>query len=140
MGGDAYIVAHQSRSILCVPLIKKGTLAGLLYMEHSLTPGIFTVDRVQMLEVLASQAAISLENARLYEDLEAENLMRAAAESHLRETQEKRFFQSSSGCAAGSSAGASPAKRTLDARRANRLVQGWLRQNAAISPARQCEQ
>ena len=88
-GGDAYIVAHQSRSILCVPLIKKGTLAGLLYMEHSLTPGIFTVDRVQMLEVLASQAAISLENARLYEDLEAENLMRAAAESHLRETQEK---------------------------------------------------
>jgi GAF domain len=88
-GGDAYIVAHRSRSILCVPLIKKGTLAGLLYMEHSLTPGIFTVDRVQVLEVLASQAAISLENARLYEDLEAENLMRAAAESHLRETQEK---------------------------------------------------
>ena len=88
-GRDAYIVRHQSRSILCVPLIKQGTLGGLLYMENSLTPGIFTMDRVQMLEVLASQAAISLENARLYEDLEAENLMRAATESHLREMQEK---------------------------------------------------
>ncbi|WP_328807407.1 DUF6765 family protein, partial [Paraburkholderia elongata] len=42
-----------------------------------------------------------------------------------------RFFRSSSGCAAGSSAGASPAKRTLDARGVNRLLQGWLRQNAA---------
>jgi hypothetical protein len=42
------------------------------------------------------------------------------------------FFRSSSGCAGGSSAGASPAKRTLDARGVNRLVQSWLRQNAAI--------
>ena len=88
-GRDAYIVGYQSRSILCVPLVKQGTLAGLLYMENSQIPGIFTVERVRMLEVLASQAAISLENARLYEDLEAKNLMRAAAESHLRETQEK---------------------------------------------------
>jgi signal transduction histidine kinase len=88
-GRDVYIVAHQSRSILCVPLVKQGTLSGLLYMENSLIAGIFTADRVQMLEVLASQAAISLENARLYEDLETENLMRAATESSLRETQEK---------------------------------------------------
>jgi C4-dicarboxylate-specific signal transduction histidine kinase len=74
---------------MCVPLIKHGTLSGLLYMENSLMAGIFTVDRLQMLEVLASQAAISLENARLYEDLEAENHMREATESNLRETQGK---------------------------------------------------
>jgi predicted ATPase/signal transduction histidine kinase len=88
-GRDAYIVGRQSRSIMCVPLIKHGTLSGLLYMENSLMAGIFTVDRLQMLEVLASQAAISLENARLYEDLEAENHMREATESNLRETQGK---------------------------------------------------
>lgn len=88
-GRDPYVVGHQSRSILCVPLIKQGTLSGLLYMENSLIAGIFTADRVQMLEVLASQAAISLENARLYEDLKTENLIRAAAEASLRETQEK---------------------------------------------------
>nr|MDW3663063.1 hypothetical protein [Paraburkholderia terrae] len=41
------------------------------------------------------------------------------------------FFRSSSGCAAGSSAGAGPAKRTLDARGVTKLVRGWLRQNAA---------
>lgn len=88
-GRDAYIVERQSRSILCVPLVKQGTLSGLLYMENSLIAGIFSADKVQMLEVLASQAAISLENARLYEDLQAENLMRAATESSLRETQER---------------------------------------------------
>ena len=88
-GRDAYIVGRQSRSIMCVPLVKQGAFSGLLYMENSLMAGIFTTDRLQMLEVLASQAAISLENARLYEDLEAENQMRAATESNLRETQGK---------------------------------------------------
>ncbi|MGF6724552.1 signal transduction histidine kinase [Paraburkholderia sp. GAS41] len=88
-GRDAYIAQYRCRSVLCVPLIKQDTLAGLLYMEHGLTAGIFTTNRIQMLEVLASQAAISLENARLYEDLATENFMRAATESHLRETQEK---------------------------------------------------
>jgi signal transduction histidine kinase len=88
-GRDPYVERNQSRSILCVPLIKQGTLSGLLYMENSLLAGIFTVDRVQMLEVLASQAAISMENARLYEDLKTENLMRAATEASLCETQEK---------------------------------------------------
>ena len=87
-GRDAYIIGRQSRSIMCVPLIKQGSLSGLLYKENSLMAGIFTTHRLQMLEVLASQAAISLENARLYEDLEAENRMRAATESHLRETQQ----------------------------------------------------
>jgi hypothetical protein len=50
-----------------------------------------------------------------------------------------RLFRISSGCTAGSSAGASPAKRTLDACRGSKLMQGWLRQNAAISPARLSE-
>ena len=57
------------RSILCLPLINQGKLTGILYLENNLTPTVFTPDRVAVLKVLASQAAISLENSRLYRDL-----------------------------------------------------------------------
>ncbi|WP_158671641.1 sensor histidine kinase, partial [Bradyrhizobium guangdongense] len=66
---DPYIVENHLRSILCLPLINQGKLAGILYLENNLTPGAFTPDRVALLIVLASQAAISLENSRLYDDL-----------------------------------------------------------------------
>ncbi|QOG23706.1 AAA family ATPase [Bradyrhizobium sp. SEMIA] len=66
---DPYIVESHLRSILCLPLINQGKLAGILYLENNLTPGAFTPDRVALLTVLASQAAISLENSRLYYDL-----------------------------------------------------------------------
>jgi PAS domain S-box-containing protein len=64
--GDPYIVQSAVRSILSVPLINQGKLAAVLYLENNLTPNVFTPDRVALLKVLASQAAISLENARLY--------------------------------------------------------------------------
>jgi PAS domain S-box-containing protein len=67
---DPYIVQHRARSILCLALIKQGKLIGILYLENNLTPHVFTPDRVTVLKVLASQAAISLENSRLYRDLE----------------------------------------------------------------------
>src|SRR5438270_12954200 len=67
---DPYIVQHRARSILCLALIKQGKLIGILYLENNLTPHVFTPDRVTVLKVLASQAAISLENSQLYRDLE----------------------------------------------------------------------
>jgi PAS domain S-box-containing protein len=67
---DPYIVQCRGRSILCLPLINQGKLIGILYLENNLTPRVFTPDRVTVLKVLASQAAISLENTRLYRDLE----------------------------------------------------------------------
>jgi PAS domain S-box-containing protein len=67
---DSYIAQRRVRSILCLPLINQTKLSGLLYLENNLAPRIFTHDRVTVLKVLASQAAISLENARLYHDLE----------------------------------------------------------------------
>jgi PAS domain S-box-containing protein len=67
---DEYIGRHRARSILCLPLIKQGTLIGVLYFENNLMPNVFTPARVAVLELLASQAAISLENTRLYADLE----------------------------------------------------------------------
>jgi PAS domain S-box-containing protein len=66
---DPYIVHRRVRSILCLPLINQAKLLGVLYLENNLTPNVFTPDRVALLKVLASQAAISLENSRLYHDL-----------------------------------------------------------------------
>jgi signal transduction histidine kinase len=67
---DPYLGLHAPRSILCLPLVRQGVLGGLIYLENSQAPKIFTSERVRLLELLASQAAISLENARLYADLE----------------------------------------------------------------------
>ena len=67
---DPYIARRRARSILCLPLIKQAKLIGVLYLENNLTPHVFTPTRVAVLELLASQAAISLENTRLYADLE----------------------------------------------------------------------
>jgi PAS domain S-box-containing protein len=67
---DAYIAEHHTRSVLCLPLIKQATLIGALYLENNLMPNVFAPTRVAVLQLLASQAAISLENTRLYADLE----------------------------------------------------------------------
>ena len=67
---DPYIRQRQARSILCLPLINQGKLIGVIYLENNLTPGAFAPARIAVLKLLASQAAVSLENTRLYRDLE----------------------------------------------------------------------
>ena len=67
---DSYIPQHRARSILCLPLINQAKLIGVLYLENNLTSHVFTPTRIAVLKLLASQAAISLENTRLYRDLE----------------------------------------------------------------------
>lgn len=62
---DPYIVAHQSKSIICTPIINQGRLLGIVYLENNLAEKVFTSARLEMLKLLASQAAISLENAVL---------------------------------------------------------------------------
>jgi PAS domain S-box-containing protein len=66
---DPYLRERQARSILCEPLITQSTLIGVLYLENKLAPGAFAPARIAMLKLLASQAAIALENARLIRDL-----------------------------------------------------------------------
>src|SRR5262249_6629219 len=66
---DEYVRGNGARSILCMPLLKQARLVGVIYLENNLTPGAFTSGRTAMLELLASEAAISLENARLYAEL-----------------------------------------------------------------------
>jgi PAS domain S-box-containing protein len=67
---DEYVRQQRPRSVLCLPLVKQAKLMGVLYLENNLAPHVFTPKRLAMLELLASQAAISLENTRLYRDLE----------------------------------------------------------------------
>jgi len=66
-----YIQTHHPKSILCLPLIHKDRLRGVLYLENNMTTHAFTQSRVNLLKLLTSQAAISLENALLYDNLEA---------------------------------------------------------------------
>jgi PAS domain S-box-containing protein len=67
---DEYLRRHRTRSLLCIPLVKQARLAGIIYLENNLTSGAFTPARMALLEVLASDAAISLDNARLYHHLQ----------------------------------------------------------------------
>jgi PAS domain S-box-containing protein len=67
---DPYLQQRRPRSVLCLPLIKQTKLVGALYLENTLTPRAFTSARIAVLELLASQAAISLENATLYAELQ----------------------------------------------------------------------
>ena len=63
--GDPYITANKSKSILCGPIMDKGNIAGICYLENSLVTGAFTPERLKLLGILSSQAAISINNARL---------------------------------------------------------------------------
>jgi predicted ATPase/signal transduction histidine kinase len=84
---DPYIRERQARSILCLPLITQAKLIGVLYLENNLAPRVFAPARIAVLKLLASQAAISLENARLYADLHLENSERKRAEEGLRRSE-----------------------------------------------------
>jgi len=66
---DPYIRQQRVRSALCLPLINRGELIGVLYLENNLAPRVFAPARIAVLNLFASQAAIALENARLYRDL-----------------------------------------------------------------------
>ncbi|WP_437627959.1 trifunctional serine/threonine-protein kinase/ATP-binding protein/sensor histidine kinase [Sorangium sp. So ce1151] len=102
---DPYIAARGVRSILCLPAMRQAKLLGILYLENNLVRGAFTSERMRVLQVLATQAAISLENALLYDTLEqrvedrTRELIRkndelAGALRELRDTQDRLIVQS----------------------------------------------
>jgi predicted ATPase/signal transduction histidine kinase len=84
---DAYLRESRVRSLFCLPLVNQGELAALLYLENRLAADVFTPARSGVLRLLSSQIAISLQNARLYANLIAENSERQKAEEALRESQ-----------------------------------------------------
>jgi serine/threonine protein kinase len=69
---DPYLATHTVRSLLALPLTHRGRLGGVLYLEHRDAPSAFPPSRVELLSVLASQAAIAVENANLYRSVEAQ--------------------------------------------------------------------
>nr|WP_255216391.1 AAA family ATPase [Pseudenhygromyxa sp. WMMC2535] len=71
--GDPHVLRRRLRSVLCTPIRHKDELVGVLYLENELTAGAFTGARTEVLQILLSQAAISLENARYYDELKALN-------------------------------------------------------------------
>jgi serine phosphatase RsbU (regulator of sigma subunit) len=75
---DSYIITHQPKSILCTPLVNQGQLIVIVYLENNLTTGAFTPARLEVIKLLSGQAAIALENARLYQTLENKVIQRTA--------------------------------------------------------------
>ncbi|WP_437726402.1 AAA family ATPase [Sorangium sp. So ce861] len=80
---DEYFRRKRPRSVLCLPIVRQA-LVGLLYLENNLVTGAFTPGRLSVIELLASQSAISLENAMLYSEVEQENAERRRAEQALK--------------------------------------------------------
>jgi len=68
---EPYFMQEKPKSVLCAPMLNQGKLIGLLYLENNLTIGAFTSDRTEVIQLLCAQAAISLENARLYQQSQA---------------------------------------------------------------------
>ena len=92
---DAFIIKNRPKSVLVMPLLNRGILNGILYLENNLTTGAFTRDRMQVITLLAFQAGISLENARLFEEkqqyadkLADEIVERKQAEAALQESKD----------------------------------------------------
>lgn len=84
---DRYLSAGRCRSLLCLPLLRHAGLVGVLYMENGVTPYVFDVARINLMNMLAAQAAISIENARLYSALKRENVERRHTEARLRRSE-----------------------------------------------------
>ncbi len=82
---DAYVVSKRSRSILCVPILNQNKLTAILFLENDLTAGAFTPKRLEVIQILSSTIAVSIENARLYVEMEQEVAERKRAEQQVRE-------------------------------------------------------
>ncbi len=68
---DTYLLEHQPKSFLCIPILNQSDSIGILYLENKQTQDVFTPQRLDILQIIIAQAAISLENARLYSELKA---------------------------------------------------------------------
>lgn len=85
---DEYIIMNNVRSLFCFPLLSKGNVIGLWYLENNLIPGAFGDERQEILTILSAQITISLENARIYRELDRLNKnLEQSVEERTRELQ-----------------------------------------------------
>lgn len=87
---DTYITEKNPKSVMCMPVLNKGNLIGILYLENSLIEGAFDNERIEIIKIISSQLAISLENAILYNDLERSEKQLREHHDKLEELIEKR--------------------------------------------------
>ncbi|MFW6415305.1 MAG: HD domain-containing phosphohydrolase, partial [Thermodesulfobacteriota bacterium] len=85
---DPFFRENTIKSILCTPIKYKGRTAGIIYLENRLSPNVFTSERIQILKILSSQAAISIENAKLYTELNRTREITVVSLSSLAETRD----------------------------------------------------
>ncbi len=86
---DPYVSSQQPKSVICFPIMRNKGLIGLLYFENNLISGAFTRDRLELLKMLASQIAISIENARLYQ--RAQGTIEQLQQAHLQIVQAEKM-------------------------------------------------
>lgn len=92
---DPYILQKQPHSVLCTPIFHQGKFIGIVYLENNLSTGAFTKERLKIIQVLTSQAAIAIENARLYaqEQLKTQQLSESLALIAQKEEQYRSIFE-----------------------------------------------
>ena len=81
---DPYVAKHRPRSVLCIPILNQGRRTGVLYLENNVTANAFKHERIQVMQMICSQAAISLDNAHLYDEMTQEVAQRQRAEERER--------------------------------------------------------
>ncbi|MGD1703186.1 trifunctional serine/threonine-protein kinase/ATP-binding protein/sensor histidine kinase [Dapis sp. BLCC M229] len=86
---DSYLLHFHPQSLLCMPLLQRGKLIGILYLENRLTADAFTRERLEILDTLCAQAAISLQNARLYQ--QAQQALKDLQEAQLQLVQNEKM-------------------------------------------------
>jgi predicted ATPase/signal transduction histidine kinase/tRNA A-37 threonylcarbamoyl transferase component Bud32 len=100
---DPYLKQRRTRSVLCLPILRQAKVVGLLYLENALVAGAFTPDRLVALELLASQAAISVENALLLSKERAARALAEAARALAEEAERRAAFLAETGVILGES-------------------------------------
>jgi PAS domain S-box-containing protein len=86
---DYYIAHNGIKSVICAPLVNQGKLSGIVYLENNLATHVFTAERLELLNLLSAQMALSLDNARLYQKAQEEIAERKLAETALRESEKR---------------------------------------------------
>lgn len=89
--GDPYIQAHAPKSVLCTPIVRGGQLIGVLYLENNLVTDAFTSQQLEVLNLLNVQMAASIENARLYRNLQAQSELTEGVILHLQSEVSERM-------------------------------------------------
>ena len=134
--GDPYIQAAQPKSILCLALMHQGRLPGILYLENNTTFDTFTQERVELLRLLAAQAAIAMENARLYADVQHKSRELRRANENLETQVEKRTEELRAATSRLYSVNDSLTQRSEELRQANQRLQNELGERERTELAR----